>query len=60
MEQVKKYNDELKNLESKLHKAETEFKQKNKWLAENTKILILFMELQKILKSLKKKKNSFW
>lgn len=37
VEQVKKYNDELKNLESKLHKAETEFKQKNKWLAENTK-----------------------
>ena len=28
VEQVKKYNDELKNLESKLHKAETEFKQK--------------------------------
>lgn len=37
VEQVKKYNDELKNLESKLHKAEIEFKQKNKWLAENTK-----------------------
>lgn len=37
VEQVKKYNDELKKLEIKLHKAETEFKQKNKWLVENTK-----------------------
>lgn len=37
VEQVKKYNDELKKLETKLHKAETEFKQKNKWLVENTK-----------------------
>ncbi len=37
VEEIKKYNDELKKLEIKLHKAETEFKQKNKWLVENTK-----------------------